>query len=100
MSLKDIHGPIKVSPITRAWRPNLAFKLKSSAETKRWIHKFHRFKMYREHIGRPIQYYGDILASDKIKHLRRRVTVLQEILMDDLTNPSQRDMSWVVTEGM
>lgn len=60
----------KIEPITRVWNPNLAFKYRTTAEHKRRLHSFHKFKNYKERTGNPVRFYGDPLASDEINFLR------------------------------
>ncbi len=69
MSLEYVHE-IRTTPITRVWNPNLNFQLRLTAEQKRMYATFHRFKNYRDRIGRPIQFWADPLATDEIRQLR------------------------------
>lgn len=73
MNPKIEYGPIKIVMITRAWRPNLAFQYRTTAEHKRHMHAFHKFKNYREKVGLPVRFSGDPLAEDEIRFLRNEL---------------------------
>ncbi len=61
---------IKTTLIRRAWKPSLAFKYCTTAEHKRRLHTFNKFKNYKETTGRPVTFYADPLANDEINQLR------------------------------
>lgn len=96
MSLTNLKA-IQYAAITREWKPSIAFKLRMTAEQKRAIHAFHRMKLYRDRIGKPIRYYADPLATDEIHVLNWRIVRLSKMLTEDY--PPIPSMQWSVTEA-
>jgi hypothetical protein len=76
-TIKDI----KLHIITAQWRPSMAFKLRMKPAQKRLLHRFHRLKVYRERLGRPLPYFGDRLANEEIRRLRITIRGLVEFLL-------------------